>query len=151
MTRHIKRGGKIWIRIFPDKPITGKPLEVRQGKGKGNVEYWVAQIQPGKMLYEVQGVLRGTGTRGVPAGRGEDPRVHGLRQAVGDVMMKASELRDKSAEELGRTAGELREEQFKLRMQKATGQLGQTHLLRENQRDIARVKTVLTEKAGGER
>ena len=56
MTRHIKRGGKIWIRIFPDKPITQKPLEVRQGKGKGNVEYWVAQVQPGKMLYEVQGV-----------------------------------------------------------------------------------------------
>ncbi|MEM8497237.1 MAG: 50S ribosomal protein L16 [Pseudomonadota bacterium] len=56
MTRHIKRGGKIWIRVFPDKPITQKPLEVRQGKGKGNVEYWVAQIQPGKMLYEVEGV-----------------------------------------------------------------------------------------------
>lgn len=56
MTRHIKRGGKIWIRVFPDKPITQKPLEVRQGKGKGNVEYWVAQIQPGKVLYEVQGV-----------------------------------------------------------------------------------------------
>ena len=56
MTRHIKRGGKIWIRIFPDKPITGKPLEVRQGKGKGNVEYWVAQIQPGRVLCEVEGV-----------------------------------------------------------------------------------------------
>jgi large subunit ribosomal protein L16 len=56
MTRHIKRGGKIWIRVFPDKPITGKPLEVRQGKGKGNVEYYVAQIQPGKVLYEVEGV-----------------------------------------------------------------------------------------------
>ena len=56
MTRHIKRGGKIWIRIFPDKPITGKPLEVRQGKGKGNVEYWVAQIKPGKVLYEMEGV-----------------------------------------------------------------------------------------------
>ena len=56
MTRHVKRGGKIWIRIFPDKPITGKPLEVRQGKGKGNVEYWVAQIQPGRVLYEVEGV-----------------------------------------------------------------------------------------------
>jgi len=56
MTRHIKRGGKIWIRIFPDKPITGKPLEVRQGKGKGNVEYWVAKIQPGRVLYEVEGV-----------------------------------------------------------------------------------------------
>ena len=56
MTRHIKRGGKIWIRIFPDKPITKKPLEVRQGKGKGNVEYWVCQIQPGRVLYEMEGV-----------------------------------------------------------------------------------------------
>lgn len=56
MTRHIKRGGKIWIRVFPDKPITGKPLEVRQGKGKGNVEYWVCQIQPGRVLYEMEGV-----------------------------------------------------------------------------------------------
>ena len=56
MTRHIKRGGKIWIRVFPDNPITNKPLEVRMGKGKGSVEYWVAQIQPGKMLYEMEGV-----------------------------------------------------------------------------------------------
>ena len=56
MTRRIRRGGKIWIRVFPDKPITKKPLEVRQGKGKGNVEYWVAQIQPGRVLYEVEGV-----------------------------------------------------------------------------------------------
>ncbi|WP_111643367.1 50S ribosomal protein L16 [Marinimicrobium alkaliphilum] len=56
MTRHIKRGGKIWIRVFPDKPITEKPLEVRQGKGKGNVEYWVAQIRPGRVLYEMDGV-----------------------------------------------------------------------------------------------
>jgi large subunit ribosomal protein L16 len=56
MTRHVKRGGKIWIRVFPDKPITTKPLEVRQGKGKGNVEYWVAQIQPGKVLFEMEGV-----------------------------------------------------------------------------------------------
>ena len=56
ITRHIKRGGKIWIRIFPDKPITKKPLEVRMGKGKGSVEYWVAQIRPGMVLYEIQGV-----------------------------------------------------------------------------------------------
>jgi large subunit ribosomal protein L16 len=56
ITRKIKRGGKLWIRIFPDKPITKKPLEVRQGKGKGNVEYWIAQIQPGRMLYELEGV-----------------------------------------------------------------------------------------------
>lgn len=56
MTRHVKRGGKIWIRVFPDKPITKKPLEVRQGKGKGNVEYWVALVQPGRVLYEMSGV-----------------------------------------------------------------------------------------------
>ena len=56
MTRHVKRGGKIWIRVFPDKPITQKPLEVRQGKGKGNVEYWVALVQPGSVLYEMSGV-----------------------------------------------------------------------------------------------
>ena len=56
MTRHVKRQGKIWIRVFPDKPITEKPLEVRMGKGKGNVEYWVALIQPGKVLYEMDGV-----------------------------------------------------------------------------------------------
>ena len=56
LTRKVKLGAKVWIRIFPDKPITKKPLEVRQGKGKGSVEYWVAQIQPGKMLYEMEGV-----------------------------------------------------------------------------------------------
>ena len=54
--RRIKRGGKIWIRVFPDKPITQKPLEVRMGKGKGSVEYWVCEIQPGKILYEMEGV-----------------------------------------------------------------------------------------------
>ena len=56
ISRHVKRGGKLYIRIFPDKPITEKPLEVRQGKGKGNVEYWVALIQPGRMLYEIEGI-----------------------------------------------------------------------------------------------
>lgn len=56
MTRHLKRGGKVWIRIFPDKPISKKPLEVRMGNGKGNVEYWVAMVQPGRMLYEIEGV-----------------------------------------------------------------------------------------------
>ena len=56
MTRHVKRGGKIWIRVFPDKPITKKPLEVRQGKGNGAVEYWVALVQPGRVLYEMEGV-----------------------------------------------------------------------------------------------
>ena len=56
MTRHVKRGAKIWIRLFPDKPITQKPLEVRMGKGKGSVEYWVSEVGPGTILYEIQGV-----------------------------------------------------------------------------------------------
>ena len=56
VTRHIKRGGKVYIRVFPDKPVTKKPLEVRQGKGKGNVEYYVALVQPGRMLFELEGV-----------------------------------------------------------------------------------------------
>ncbi len=60
MTRHIKRGGKIWIRVFPDVPVSKKPLEVRMGKGKGNVEFWVCKIQPGRVLYEMEGVTETT-------------------------------------------------------------------------------------------
>ncbi|MHB1515047.1 MAG: 50S ribosomal protein L16 [Acidiferrobacteraceae bacterium] len=56
LTRHIKRGGRVWIRVFPDKPVSKKPLEVRMGKGKGNPEFWVALVQPGKVLYEMEGV-----------------------------------------------------------------------------------------------
>jgi len=56
MTRHVKRSGKIWIRVFPDVPISSKPLEVRMGKGKGNVDYWVSKVQPGTVLYEIEGV-----------------------------------------------------------------------------------------------
>ena len=59
MTRHVKRGGKIWIRIFPDKPITKKPAETRMGSGKGAPDHWVAVVKPGRMLYEIQGVEEG--------------------------------------------------------------------------------------------
>ena len=56
MTRYVKRGGQIWIRVFPDVPVTAKPLEVRMGSGKGNVEFWVARVQPGKVLFEMEGI-----------------------------------------------------------------------------------------------
>jgi large subunit ribosomal protein L16 len=59
ITRYVKRGGKLWIRVFPDKPISKKPIEVRMGNGKGNVEYWVAPVQPGRMLYEIEGIAEG--------------------------------------------------------------------------------------------
>ena len=63
MTRHIKRGGKVWIRIFPDKPVTKKPAETRMGKGKGNPEYWVAVVKPGRMMFELEGVDESTARR----------------------------------------------------------------------------------------
>lgn len=63
MTRYIKRGGKIWIRIFPDKPITSKPAETRMGKGKGNPEGWVAVVKPGRMMFEIEGVPEATARR----------------------------------------------------------------------------------------
>ena len=63
MTRHIKRGGKVWIRIFPDKPITSKPAETRMGKGKGNLEGWVAVVKPGRMMFELEGVPEQTARR----------------------------------------------------------------------------------------
>ena len=63
MTRHIKRGGKVWIRIFPDKPVTKKPAETRMGKGKGNVELWVAVVKPGRVMFEIEGVDEATAKR----------------------------------------------------------------------------------------
>jgi large subunit ribosomal protein L16 len=63
MTRHIKRGGKVWIRIFPDKPITSKPAETRMGKGKGNPEGWVAPVRPGRVMFELEGVDEVTARR----------------------------------------------------------------------------------------
>jgi len=121
MTRHIKRGGKIWIRIFPDKPITKKPLEVRQGKGKGSVEYWVAQIQPGKMLYEMEGVSEEVAREAFELAAAKLP------------------IATKLLEELVN----LRREQFNLRMQQATGQMARPDQYRKVRKNIARVKTVL--------
>ena len=60
MARYVKRGGQIWVRVFPDVPVTKKPLEVRMGSGKGNVEYWIAKVQPGKVLFEMEGVDEAT-------------------------------------------------------------------------------------------
>ena len=71
LTRHIKRGGKVWIRIFPDKPITKKPAETRMGKGKGSPEGWVAVVKPGRVMFELEGVDRDDGREGDGTGRRE--------------------------------------------------------------------------------
>jgi large subunit ribosomal protein L16 len=135
MTRHIKRGGRIWIRIFPDKPISQKPAEVRMGNGKGNPEYYVAEIQPGKMLYEMDGVS-------------EELAREAFRLAAAKLPLKtASELLQKDKAALDQELSDLLKAQFGLRMQLATQQLTNTSQLKKVRRDIARVRTVLTQKA----
>ena len=97
MTRFIKRGGKIWIRVFPDKPITKKPQETRMGKGKGAPEEWVCVVRPGRILFEMEGVTRDRGARGAAAGGVEAADQDEVRDAVrrGEgVMMDVAELRD---------------------------------------------------------
>jgi large subunit ribosomal protein L16 len=84
ITRYVKRGGKLWIRIYPDKPICKKPVEVRMGKGKGNVEYWVAPIQPGRVMYEIQGVTEEQAR--------EAFRLASAKLAVGTTIIKRSVL-----------------------------------------------------------
>ena len=87
MTRSIKRGGKVWIRLFPDKPITKKPAETRMGKGKGAPDQWVCVVRPGKILFEMEGVTQGTGGGGDAAGGGEDRvcRPSSSRGSIGGV------------------------------------------------------------------
>ena len=149
MTRHIKRGGRIWIRIFPDKPISQKPAEVRMGNGKGNPEYYVAEIQPGKVLYEMDGVEEDTGARGVSAWPLPSLPIpdHFCNQTVRWLIMKASELRAKSTEELNKEMVELLRAQFGLRMQISTQQSTKVDQLGKVRKDIARVRTLISEKA----
>jgi ribosomal protein L29 len=150
MTRHIKRGGRIWIRIFPDKPISNKPAEVRMGNGKGNPEYYVAEIQPGKVLYEMDGVAEELAREAFRLAAAKLPlattfvvRQVGQEQ---ELRMKATELRGKDQAALQQELNELLKAQFGLRMQIATQQLTNTAQLKKVRRDIARVKTVMTQK-----
>ena len=145
MTRFIKRGGKIWVRVFPDKPITKKPQETRMGKGKGAPDQWVAVVRPGRVLFEMEGVSGNRSTRSVEAGGGEaaDPDQVRHPLCAGEDAMKAAELRDLGADELGAKERDLSDQMFRLRIQKSMGQLEAPNKLRTVRRDLARVKTVL--------
>ena len=128
MTRAAKRGGKIWVRIFPDKPYTKKPAETRMGKGKGAPEGWVAVVKPGRILYEMEGVdlptaqgsARARGRQDRPEDAARDP---GIRD--GDPMKKKEReaLASQGLAELHEKEKQLKEAAWKLRLQKATGQL----------------------------
>ena len=87
MTRHMKRAGRVWIRMFPDVPVSKKPIEVRMGKGKGAPEFWVARVAPGRIMFEIDGVPEQARARGVPARRGQAADQDALRAAhrgIGD-------------------------------------------------------------------
>ena len=92
--RYVKRGGKLWIRVFPDKPITKKPIEVRMGAGKGNVEYWVAQIQPGRMLYEIEGVDEATAREAFRLAAAKLSVQTPVRDPGGDVMAHQADINE---------------------------------------------------------
>ena len=127
MTRKIKRGGKVWINIFPDKPYTKKPAETRMGSGKGNPEGWVAVVKPGKVMFELAGVPEDLATRGAAPGRAQAPGADQIRRPRGGgVLMKAAEVHNLKDDELVAKLIEAKQEAFNLRFRHATGELENT-------------------------
>ena len=138
MTRYIKRGGKVWIKIFPDKPITAKPAETRMGSGKGTVEYWAAVVKPGRVMFEIAGVP-------------EETAREALRLAMHKLPCKCKIVSSadleggKSVEELNQELVAAKKELFNLRFQNATNQLDNTSRIKEVRKNIARIQTMITE------
>ena len=153
LTRGIKRGGKVWIRVFPDKPITKKPQETRMGKGKGAPEGWVAVIKPGRILFEMEGVSQPEARAAMRLAVGEAADEDALRDAVrrGADAHEGGGIVDGAARADGRTISaqrtrDLDEQVFRLRLQKSMGQGEAGNKMRPLRRELARVKTVLREK-----
>ena len=140
LVRYIKRGGKVWIRVFPDKPITKKPLETRQGKGKGNVEYWASPIKPGKILYEVAGVSEKDAKRAFElAGAKFLWEQHLLREA----QMAKNKLKDYKGmkkEDLKKELIANRKSLFENGFKHKMGQLKESHLLKETRKKYCKNK-----------
>ena len=151
MTRFIARGGKIWVRVFPDKPITKKPQETRMGKGKGAPEQWVCVVRPGRVLFEMEGVSEKDAREAMRLAAAKLPIHHPVRDPLraGEDAMKAAELRDLGADELGVKERDLTDQLFRMRIQKSMGQLEAPDKMRTVRRDLARVKTVLRQKRAG--
>ena len=149
ITREMKRAGRVWIRIFPDVPVSKKPTEVRMGKGKGTPEFWVARVKPGRIMFEIDGVPADSGARGAAAGRRQAADPHPLRSAHRRIgrerrkrPMKAADIRQMTDDQVKDEIERLKKEQFNLRFQRATGQLENTARVRQVRRDIARLTTV---------
>ena len=127
MTRKIKRGGKVWINIFPDKPYTKKPAETRMGSGKGNPEGWVAVVKPGKVMFELAGVPEDLAKRGAAPRRAQASDADQVRRPRGGrVLMKGAEVHNMKDDELVAKLIEAKQEAFNLRFRHATGELENT-------------------------
>ena len=150
ITRYMKRAGRVWIRVFPDVPVTAKPTEVRMGKGKGSVEYWACKVKPGRMMFEIDGVSEEIAREALRLGAAKLSVKTRFVQRIaeaGKEPMKAADVRALSADQLKEELAKLKKEQFNLRFQKATGQLEKTSRITEVRKDIARIKTIARQKA----
>ena len=152
INRHVKRGGKVWIQIYPDRPLTQKPLGVRMGSGKGPVEKWVANVKPGRIMFEMSYPDEATALEALKRAGAKLPiKTRVVRK--GSVLMSngipAHELRSLENEDLVAKLKESKEELFNLRFQMATGQLTNNRRLRTVRQDIARIYTVMRERELG--
>ena len=151
MTRYTKRGGQVWIKIFPDKPVSKKALGVRMGSGKGAPEYWVAVVKNQKVMFEIGGVSEAEAREALrllstscPSRRRSLPRKPRKPRMVVN-KMKANEIRKLSAAELDSKLADLKKDLFMLRMQHATNQLDNPLRIADVKKDIARIKTIIRE------
>ena len=147
MTRKIKRGGKVWINIFPDKPYTKKPAETRMGSGKGNPEGWVAVVKPGKVMFELAGVPEDLAREALRlAGHKLPIRTRFVEARGGRVLMKGADVHNMKDDELVAKLMDAQEEAFNLRFRHATGELENTARLGATKRDVAKLLTVARER-----
>ena len=148
MTRYIKRGGKVWIKIFPDKPVTAKPAETRMGSGKGTLEYWVAVVKPGRVMFELAGVPEEVAREALRLAMHKLPcKCKIVSRADLEGGDNSENLKAKSAAELNEELVAAKKELFNLRFQNATNQLDNTSRIKEVRKNIARIQTIITEKA----
>ena len=146
MTRYIKRGGKVWIKIFPDKPVTAKPAETRMGSGKGTLEYWVAVVKPGRVMFEIAGVPEETAREALRLAMHKLPCKCKIVSRA-DLTKFVEDLKAKTAAELNEELVAAKKELFNLRFQNATNQLDNTSRIKEVRKNIARIQTVIAQKA----
>ena len=147
MTRKIKRGGKVWINVFPDKPYTKKPAETRMGSGKGNPEGWVAVIKPGKVMFELAGVPEDLAREALRlAGHKLPVRTKFVMREGVEASVKAAEVHDLKDDELIAKLIDAKQEKFNLRFRQATGELENTARIGVARRDVAKLLTVAKER-----